>query len=38
MRSYSAALLVGAAGVLADVGPLLVQRQSDGLDYVQNYR
>jgi endo-1,4-beta-xylanase len=39
MLSRTTALLAGAAvtGVLADVGPVLISRQSDSLDYVQNY-
>ena len=37
MRSINTVLLAGAAGVLADVGPVLISRQSESLDYVQNY-
>lgn len=39
MRSFSTPLLAAAAAttVLADVGPVLISRQSDALNYVQNY-
>lgn len=39
MHSFSTTLLAAATvtGVLADVGPMLIQRQTDALDYVQNY-
>ena len=37
MHSLIPILLAGAASVLADVGPVLIKRQSESLDYVQNY-